>query len=120
MESKYITKLSKEELLELHRYAVCADTKDIIREDGNSDGDSQEVTALENWPEEDGMEDYIETEYSYTDFEPPHCYDACGGSPEERERFYSWMLARFGKDYIKDYLENKGFHRDCINSVLGA
>lgn len=115
MKSKYIHRLTDEELLELHRYTVCDDTNDVISDDRCSY--YQEISFMENWPEEDGSASYVETNYRYTDFEPPYCYDT-SADPSEKSKFYLWMVARFGKDYIKDYLVYHGFRRDCIESAL--
>lgn len=101
---RWINKLSNEELLELHRYAVCPDTNSIDdlyidEEDGCID-----IDFNENWPYEDGTPSYVPTNYRYYDFDYEN-YDT-GGEPTNGA-YRTWMVKRFGKEYINDMLHRK-------------
>ena len=104
---RWINKLSKAELLELHKFAVCADTNGIddlyVDRDGNYI-DHIDIDFSENWPYEDGTPRYVPTKYLYYDFD----YDDCDTSGEPNNGAYrTWLAKRFGKEYINDMLRRK-------------
>lgn len=108
MEGKYISKLSDEDLLDLHKFAIDSSAHRIHSRKNTRSG--HYVCFIE--------EKCFETNYRYIDFEPPASYDAMGDTNRERIKFFKWMTNHFGKEYLKDYLVHKGFNRDCIDVAL--
>lgn len=100
---RWIDKLSKEELLELHKSVVCADTNGI-NELYVEDGNYIDIDFNENWHYADGTPSYIPTNYRYYDFD----YEDCDTSGEPNNGAYrTWLAKRFGKEYINDMLRRK-------------
>ena len=101
---RWIDKLSKAELLELHKSVVCADTNGINELYVERDSNYIDIDFNENWPYEDGTPSYIPTNYRYYDFD----YEDCDTSGEPNNGAYrTWMAKRFGKEYINDMLRRK-------------
>ena len=106
MSMNFLLQLSDEELLKLHRYAVCDDIEDELDKTINYTLGELDITFYENWPEEDGTASYIETNYTYDDFNGITDHDTYGvGNPIGKFRLF--MIEKFGYDYIQQLVEHK-------------
>lgn len=105
MSLKWFNKLTKEEILQMHRDCICDDILDtcqINRKDGMC------IFLEGGWGTTD--EDracHIETSYKYEDFKvtPWDTYDYDIGLT--RQKHFKWMTKRFGREYLVDFLHYK-------------
>ena len=104
MSMNFLLQLSDEELLKLHRYAVCDDIEDELDKTIDYISGRLNITFYENWPEEDGTASYIETNYTYDDFNGITSHETFG---EETYLFKLFMIERFGYDYIQQLVQHK-------------
>lgn len=101
---RWIDKLSPKELLELHKSVVYDDTDGIDGIYRDRESNHINIDFSENWPYEDGMPNYMPTNYRYYDFD----YEDCDTNGELNNGAYrTWLAKRFGKEYIKDMLRKK-------------
>lgn len=104
MSTKWLSKLSDEELIKLHGYILGDGIAESIK-DKNDYTDYLSVTFMENgW---DGCKDPIETDYDFDDFNGIELCDWAGG---ESKKYYSslfreWMMNRFGVEYLDELLK---------------
>lgn len=109
---KYINQLSpKDWAVAFREMFPDADFKeDKIRIESNSDGESLTVLFLECWEDEEYGKKYLDTRYTFRDFESPECLD-CNYSEYWRSSmksgFFSYMFIHFGTDYMKDFVYDK-------------
>ena len=104
MSTKWLSKLSDEELIKLHGYILGEGIAESIKEK-NDYTDYLSVTFMENgW---DGRKDSIETDYDFDDFNGIEVCDWAGGNSKEyySSLFREWMLNRFGVEYLDELLK---------------
>ena len=105
MSTKWLSQLSKEDLIQLHEYIL--DGKDTVAEISSMEiyGDVLSITFLENgW---EGEDDPLETTYDYDDFKGLEIYDwSSSQSPKYyTQRFREWMINRFGVEYLDELIK---------------
>ena len=104
MSTKWLSKLSDEELIKLHGYILGEGIAESIKEKNNYT-DYLSVTFMENgW---EGCKDPIETDYDFEDF---NGIEICDWAGEKSKEYYSslfreWMLNRFGVEYLDELLK---------------
>lgn len=118
---KWIIKLSKKDLLQLHNDVICHDT--LKKFEANKyinevTGEAEvECTFQENWESEDGPE-YIPTNYTFKDYEYID-WETSGGDWEDQAKYRTWLAKRFGVPYLIDLLQAKtGIKRKDIIPIL--
>ena len=101
--NKWIPKLRKEEIWEMHKHTVC----DILRKKFEIEDKKEGLfNFYEGGWECDGKTEYLKTMYRYSDFDCPKCFDAT--MPDGcKERFYKWMITRFGNEYLAELISVK-------------
>lgn len=96
--TNWVSKLTDENILAIHRSVICPDTK-YVDTYTNKEDKCVEVTAYENWPYEDGTPAYVPTEYRYYDTR----YEDWDTNGEEHNGAYRKELIKiFGKEYFVD------------------
>lgn len=100
MKNRYVQKLKKEDVLNIHRKVVCSDTQDVEIEEWYA---GIRVTAYENWPEEDGTPAYVPTEYFYFDTRYKD-WDTSRGGLEVNGKYRQELANIFGKEYLLQLL----------------
>ena len=106
---KWINKLSKKDLLQLHNDVICEDTLKEFEFDKSinkiTDEAEVECTFMENWNSEDEPE-YIPTNYTFKDYEYID-WETSGGDWDDQAKYRTWLAKHFGIPYIIDLLEAK-------------
>lgn len=114
MSIKYLSQLSDEEILNMHKKLFCDDIEDELLKVESENHYGEKIYSLvfyENWPDEDDdgneIPQYIETLYEYSDFEKPiSCDTSEDNSRNTKKLFHKFMINRFGKEYIVDLLSD--------------
>lgn len=107
----YITELTTEDFLNIEKEVMQVEKIDDKRTHIAKDkkNDSADVVFYEWIDDEEDKENeeggfYAETRYEYRSFEPPYCFDILSTDNSDiNERFFRWMIKRFGNQYIRDY-----------------
>ena len=107
MSMNFLLQLSDEELLKLHRYAVCDDIEDKLDKTINYTLGELDITFYENWSEENGTASYIETNYTYDDFNGITSHDTSSDGVKSTSKFRLFMIEKFGYDYIQQLIQHK-------------
>jgi len=119
--TKWIIKLTKKEIWQLHHDVICKDSLkkcDIYKGVNEVTEEAEaECTFYENWTSEDGN-DYIPTSYTFKDYEYTD-WDTSGGDWEDQAEHRTWLAKRFGVPYLAELLQYKtGIKVDVFNDIL--
>ena len=104
MSTKWLSRLSKDDILNLHKYAGGENAVKCIRVEPNGD-ESMYVTFLEDWPDHTGKSILEEIDYELDDFDGELTYD--GGSTKDVGDFREWMIRKFKSEYIFELVKEK-------------
>lgn len=85
---------------------MCDDIEDELDKTINYTPGELDITFYENWPEEDGTASYIETNYTYDDFNGITDLDTFG-EDNSTSKFRLFMIEIFGYDYIQQLVQHK-------------
>ena len=119
----FIEKLTDAQLLDLHKKLVCPASEFVsktINDDDDTYPHSLSITFLEfGWSFDDGEEDTgLETEYRYTDFDRPYCFDTTD-SDIDINIMYEYMYNIFGSRYLKALIKNKiGLNSKLLKAIF--
>ena len=103
MSTKWLSKLSLDELLDLHRYAAGGDLSVACQGAEANDDELLYVTFLENW-DENNHSKLVSIDYEMDDFDGELYYnEPVKGINEFRE----WMINRFGPEYVLELVQKK-------------
>jgi hypothetical protein len=100
MSIKWVSKLSLDELLDLHRYAGGDLAVKCQRAEANGE-ETLYLTFLENW---NGNSKLVSMDYEMDDFDGELSYnEPVKGIDDFRE----WMIHRFGPEYVLELVREK-------------
>ena len=106
MSTKWLSKLSEEELIKLHEYILSEGTNIVAGiEYIENDGYSVSITFLENgWEDIEGP---LENYYEFEDFKGIQIYDWSTSTSIKgyTQRFREWMIDRFGVEYLDELIK---------------
>lgn len=107
MSTKWLNKLTKEELIELYKY-VFGNCIESIK-DLDYDEDSVSVTVVETGWECDGEDETLESFYEIDNFDGFHIYDWAdtSGTKKYIKFFRDWMIKKFGTEYVYELIKEK-------------
>ena len=122
MRERWIHKLTKKEIWQLHHDVICVDSlkKCEIGKVINKVTNESEVNCIfyENWKDKE-KNNYIPTSYTFEDFNFTD-WDTSGGGWKEQAEYRTWLAKRFGVPYLADLLERKaGIKADMVMKILG-
>lgn len=102
----FLLQLTDDELLKLHRYAVYDDIKDIVEKQVDYNNSVLTLTFYENLVDEDGTPRYLDTNYTYDDFNGVTSHDTYDDD-DCSHSFRLFMLEKFGYDYLQQLVQHK-------------
>lgn len=110
MSTKWLNKLTKEELIELHEYVFgkgLVNDLEVWHDDDNFDSEFISITVKENgWEGDNGKDETIDTDYELEDFDGYTIIDWAGtGNNNYKIDFRMWMINRFGTEYVDELVK---------------
>lgn len=114
MSTKWLNKLTEEEFIKLHNYVFGEDVADSIKNLCiDPDENICDITFMEKgWITEDDngkkIEEAIETNYTFDDFDGITIYDwvDTSNNPNYKKLFREWMIDRFGVEYLNELIQD--------------
>lgn len=110
MSTKWLNKLTKDELIELHEYVFgkgLVNDLEVLNDD-NFDSEFISITVKENgWKGDDDKDETIDTNYELEDFDGYTIIDWAGSGNDKYYKidFRMWMINRFGTEYVDELVK---------------